>query len=225
MACWRGLADPQNRRRLQNQARSQARICFLGNLGGGRHRQHLDSAGRWRHRAALVFLAQHRLPQPVPVLTALFGILEWRAIADRKSELSPFIYAVLLFTLSYLGIAISLFPMIVPHHYDLWQAASSPDTQIFLGVGTLFPAAGDPCLYRLVLLGVPGQGARRYRISTSYQCMQDCSCHRRGQAAGTAIALDLAAQGWNVAIHYNSSEEELTAPPKRYAPLAPKRRP
>jgi hypothetical protein len=75
---------------------------------------------------------------PVPVLTALFGILEWRAIADRKAELSPFVYAVLLFSLSYLGIAISLFPMIVPHHYTLWQAASSPDTQIFLGVGTLF---------------------------------------------------------------------------------------
>ena len=48
---------------------------------------------------------------------------------DRRlqgSELSPFVYAVLLFSLSYLGIAISLFPMIVPHHYDLWQAASSP---------------------------------------------------------------------------------------------------
>ena len=63
---------------------------------------------------------------------------EWRAIADSRSELRPFLYAVLLFSLSYLGIAISLFPMIVPHHYDLWQAASSPDTQIFLGVGTLF---------------------------------------------------------------------------------------
>jgi cytochrome d ubiquinol oxidase subunit II len=72
------------------------------------------------------------------VLTAVFGILEWRAIADRKAELSPFLYGVLLFSLSYLGIAISLFPMIVPHHYSLWQAASSPDTQIFLGVGTLF---------------------------------------------------------------------------------------
>jgi cytochrome bd ubiquinol oxidase subunit II len=26
----------------------------------------------------------------------------------------------------------------VPHHYSLWQAASSQDTQIFLGAGTLF---------------------------------------------------------------------------------------
>jgi len=32
---------------------------------------------------------------------------------------------------------ISLFPMIVPHHFTLWQAASSVDTQFFLLVGTL----------------------------------------------------------------------------------------
>jgi len=28
--------------------------------------------------------------------------------------------------------------MIVPHHYTLWQAASSPSTQAFLMIGTLF---------------------------------------------------------------------------------------
>jgi cytochrome d ubiquinol oxidase subunit II len=123
---------------LQTQARKQARLCFLGTLAAvgivSLWTPLVDSeiAHRWFSWPNIAFLS------PVPVLTALFGILEWRAITDRKSELSPFIYAVLLFSLSYLGIAISLFPMIVPHHYDLWQAASSPDTQIFLGVGTLF---------------------------------------------------------------------------------------
>jgi len=123
---------------LQTQARNQARFCFLGTLVAvgivSLWTPLVDSgiAQRWFSWPNIAFLS------PVPVLTALFGILEWRAIADRKAELSPFIYAVLLFSLSYLGIAISLFPMIVPHHYDLWQAASSPDTQIFLGVGTLF---------------------------------------------------------------------------------------
>ena len=38
----------------------------------------------------------------------------------------------------FLGIAISLWPMIVPYHYTLWQAASSPGTQAFLLIGTLF---------------------------------------------------------------------------------------
>ncbi len=123
---------------LQARARDQARLCFLGTLAAvgivSLWTPLVDGgiAQRWFSWPNIAFLS------PVPALTVLFGILEWRAIADRKAELSPFLYAVLLFSLSYLGIAISLFPMIVPHHYDLWQAASSPDTQIFLGVGTLF---------------------------------------------------------------------------------------
>ena len=91
-----------------------------------------DIAHRWFSWPNIALLS------PVPLLTALFAVLELRAIANPKAELTPFLYAICLFSLSYLGIAISLFPMIVPHHYTLWQAASSPDTQIFLGVGTLF---------------------------------------------------------------------------------------
>ncbi len=40
--------------------------------------------------------------------------------------------------MSYLGIGISLWPMIVPYRFTLWQAASSADTQAFLLIGTLF---------------------------------------------------------------------------------------
>lgn len=50
----------------------------------------------------------------------------------------PFLAAIALFMLSYLGIVISLFPMIVPYQLTLWQAASLPRTQAFLLVGTLF---------------------------------------------------------------------------------------
>jgi cytochrome d ubiquinol oxidase subunit II len=123
---------------LQAHARRQASLCFLGTLAAvgivsvWTPLADADIAHRWFAWPNIALLS------PVPLLTALFGILEWRAIANPKSESSPFFYAVLLFSLSYLGIAISLFPMIVPHHYSLWQAASSPDTQIFLGVGTLF---------------------------------------------------------------------------------------
>ncbi|HEX4637145.1 MAG TPA: cytochrome d ubiquinol oxidase subunit II [Rhizomicrobium sp.] len=123
---------------LQAQARRHARFCFLATLAAvgivSLWTPLVDPgiAQRWFAWPNIAFLS------PVPLLTALFGLLEWRAIANSKSELSPFVYSMLLFALSYLGIAISLFPMIVPHHYSLWQAASSPDTQIFLGVGTLF---------------------------------------------------------------------------------------
>jgi cytochrome d ubiquinol oxidase subunit II len=49
----------------------------------------------------------------------------------------PFVGAILLFILSFVGIAISLYPMIVPYHFTLWEAASSERTQAFLLVGTL----------------------------------------------------------------------------------------
>ena len=61
----------------------------------------------------------------------------WRALHGWGGDTAPFLAAMGLFLTSYLGIAISLWPMIVPHHYTLWQAASSPSTQAFLLIGTL----------------------------------------------------------------------------------------
>jgi cytochrome bd ubiquinol oxidase subunit II len=74
---------------------------------------------------------------PVPVATALVAWATWRALGGA-SQSGGFIGAVGLFALSYIGITISLWPMIVPHHYTLEQAASPPGTQAFLLVGTLF---------------------------------------------------------------------------------------
>jgi cytochrome d ubiquinol oxidase subunit II len=61
----------------------------------------------------------------------------WRTLHDR-SEYGPFIAGLGLFVMSYIGIAISLWPMIVPGHFTLYQAAASPSTQAFLLIGTLF---------------------------------------------------------------------------------------
>ncbi|HZK99605.1 MAG TPA: cytochrome d ubiquinol oxidase subunit II [Caulobacteraceae bacterium] len=73
---------------------------------------------------------------PVPIITAVLAWVVWRALNGR-GDAGPFVGAVGLFLMSYLGIAISLWPMIVPHRYTLWQAASSESTQAFLLVGTL----------------------------------------------------------------------------------------
>jgi cytochrome d ubiquinol oxidase subunit II len=58
---------------------------------------------------------------PVPVATALVAWATWRA-SGGASQAGGFIGAVGLFALSYIGITISLFPMIVPHHYTLMRA-------------------------------------------------------------------------------------------------------
>ncbi|MGH7050413.1 MAG: cytochrome d ubiquinol oxidase subunit II, partial [Acetobacteraceae bacterium] len=88
-------------------------------------------AERWFSWPNIGFLS------PVPVLAILVVIGEWRSL-NRGPEFLPFFGGIALFLLSYIGIAISLWPMIVPFHYTIWQAASSTSTQVFLMIGTMF---------------------------------------------------------------------------------------
>ena len=74
---------------------------------------------------------------PVPLATAAIAAATWCAL-NRGSHTGPFAGAMGLFLMSYLGIIISLWPFIIPHHYTLWDAASARGTQIFLLIGTLF---------------------------------------------------------------------------------------
>ena len=75
-------------------------------------------ASRWFAFPNIIFLA------PVPIATVAVALLTWRAL-DSRFEVLPFVGG------------ISLYPMIVPHHFTLWEAASSDRTQVFLLVGTL----------------------------------------------------------------------------------------
>jgi cytochrome d ubiquinol oxidase subunit II len=73
---------------------------------------------------------------PLPVLTLAAGLYAWHAFS-RKDAWQAFGASIALFALSFLGIVISLWPMIVPGHFTLWEAASPESTQAFLLVGTL----------------------------------------------------------------------------------------
>jgi cytochrome bd ubiquinol oxidase subunit II len=121
---------------LQEWARRAGRYCFLAVavaiaiVSVWTPLLDADIAARWFSRPNVFYLA------PIPALTLAIAIWEWRSLNNR-SEAAPFLGSMLLFLLSYLGIAISLWPMIVPHRYSLWEAASSPATQAFLLVGTL----------------------------------------------------------------------------------------
>jgi cytochrome d ubiquinol oxidase subunit II len=88
-------------------------------------------AARWFSFPNIVWFA------PVPLITGGLIWYAWRSLGNG-SEHGPFIAALGLFVMSYLGVAISLFPMIVPGHFTLRQAAASPSTQAFLLIGTLF---------------------------------------------------------------------------------------
>ncbi len=121
---------------LQDWARALGRYCLIGvtlavaavSLWTPFIDPHI--AARWFSWPDIVLLA------PVPLITAALVVYEWRSLNNR-SEYAPFITALGLFLMSYLGIAISMWPMIVPGHFTLEQAAASQSTQAFLLIGTL----------------------------------------------------------------------------------------
>jgi cytochrome d ubiquinol oxidase subunit II len=122
---------------LQDWARNQGRYCLIGVIVGlivvSLWSPVIDAsiAKRWFSMPNVLFL------WPIPLVTAALALWEWRALRSR-AEATPFIATILLFLLSYLGLASSLWPMVVPFHFTFWEAASSPSTQAFLLVGTLF---------------------------------------------------------------------------------------
>ncbi len=73
---------------------------------------------------------------PVPLVTALLALGLGVAIRQR-SDHAPFLLCVALYLLTLGGLAISLWPFIVPRSVTVWQAAAAPATQIFMLVGTL----------------------------------------------------------------------------------------
>lgn len=121
---------------LQDWARRAARVCLAAVLIAilvvsiWTPLSNADVARRWFSSPNIFFLS------PVPIITALLAAGEWHALTHRH-ELTPFLGAIALFMTSFVGIAISLWPMIVPFRYSLWEAASSESTQAFLLIGTL----------------------------------------------------------------------------------------
>ncbi|HEX6978175.1 MAG TPA: cytochrome d ubiquinol oxidase subunit II [Alphaproteobacteria bacterium] len=77
------------------------------------------------------------LLSPVPILTALLAFGLWQSIEQRR-EVLPFVCTMGLFMLSYGGLAISLWPFVIPRTVTIWEAASAPGSQAFLLVGIAF---------------------------------------------------------------------------------------
>ena len=122
---------------LQDWARGLGRRGLIGTVIGiavvSLWTPYVDAhiAARWFSWPNIAYLA------PVPLITVGLILYAWHSL-NGESEYGPFFAALSLFVMSYIGIAISLWPMIVPGHFTLREAAASPSTQAFLLIGTLF---------------------------------------------------------------------------------------
>jgi cytochrome bd ubiquinol oxidase subunit II len=92
---------------------------------------HAEVAGRWFSLPNLLFFA----PAPVLVLLATWGLLK---TLGSGSHAAPLLLALLLLFLGYTGLAISLWPNIIPPAISIWDAAAPTQSMGFTLVGALF---------------------------------------------------------------------------------------
>jgi cytochrome bd ubiquinol oxidase subunit II len=85
-------------------------------------------ARRWLSWPNPLFLS------PVPLLTGL-TIWGFTHALRSKRELAPFVLCVWLYVLTLAGLAISLWPYVVPRHLSIWEVAAPLESQQFLLVG------------------------------------------------------------------------------------------
>ncbi|MBA2655799.1 MAG: cytochrome d ubiquinol oxidase subunit II [Tatlockia sp.] len=85
---------------------------------------------RWYSFPNILFLS------PLPIITAIMVYMTWSSLT-KKDEFKPFIFSIIIFLCSYGGIAISVYPYLIPHRLSFWEAAAPDSTLIFLLVGVV----------------------------------------------------------------------------------------
>ncbi|MCT7960860.1 cytochrome d ubiquinol oxidase subunit II [Laspinema sp. D1] len=88
----------------------------------------------------------------IPLLGALLIWLLLRSL-DRKQERMPFVWTILLFVLTFLGLALVVFPYIIPSKITIYEAAADPSSLVIMIVmiGALIPVMLFYNLYQYVV--------------------------------------------------------------------------
>lgn len=95
---------------------------------------HPQVAARWFSLPNLVLLA------PIPLATGWTFLRLWRGL-ERREEIAPFFLTIAIFVFSSAGLAVSLYPYVVPYNVTIWDAAPQREAQIFMitGVAVMLP--------------------------------------------------------------------------------------
>ena len=88
----------------------------------------------------------------IPLLGVLLIWLLLKSL-DRKQERMPFVWTILLFVLSFLGLALVVFPYIIPSKITIYEAAADPSSLVIMIVmiGALIPVMLFYNLYQYVV--------------------------------------------------------------------------
>ncbi|MBO9575722.1 MAG: cytochrome d ubiquinol oxidase subunit II [Sphingobium sp.] len=106
-------------------------IAMLGALGAVSAATPFLSHAYWRHWFEMPGVL---LTAQVPLLVVIMAALYFRSLA-KGGELAPFLIALALFLLGFVGLGISMFPYIVPESITIWDAAAPDQSLLFILVG------------------------------------------------------------------------------------------
>ena len=132
-ACWLAM---KTEGALQDQAFRHARmlaialIAMIGLVSAATPFLESQYYQRWFAWPGLLVT----VPMPLLVLGAAFML--WRALGKRQ-ERAPFLWTLALFGLCFAGLAISIWPDVIPGRVTIWQAAAPEKSQIFMLVGAV----------------------------------------------------------------------------------------
>ncbi|MES3048752.1 cytochrome d ubiquinol oxidase subunit II [Sphingomonas faeni] len=84
---------------------------------------------RWFEMPGVLLTAQ------VPLLVVIAAVAFFWSLGRGKDRM-PFVVALCLFALGFVGLGISVFPYVVPRAVTIWQAAAPASSQMFMLVGT-----------------------------------------------------------------------------------------
>ena len=81
------------------------------------------------------------LAAPVPLAVAALTVWLIRSLLEPRGDHRPFVLSLGLFALCFLGLAISMFPYLIPTQVTIWDAAAPPKSQAFMltGAAVLIP--------------------------------------------------------------------------------------
>jgi len=85
---------------------------------------------RWYSFPNIVLLS------PLPIITAFMIVCTWISL-KRKQEWQPFVYSIIIFLCAYAGVAVSVYPYLVPYQLTFWEAAAPDTTLWFILIGVI----------------------------------------------------------------------------------------
>jgi len=109
---------------------------------------------RWYSFPNMIFLT------PLPIITTVMIYLVWKHLTGGN-EIKPFLYSIVIFLCSYIGLGISVYPYLIPHEITIWDAAAPDSTLIFILVGVVIMLP--------VLLGYTLYAYRVFRGKTGHE--------------------------------------------------------